>query len=647
MATGDVIVKDAFEHLKAILDTPEKIEARKKAHPYCQECLTGCNKKFYVGSQPERRAREYCLERGDPECVGIYTQEDYEFGYQQLKKDGYNLTLEEIKGFLNPSFWLSTNVTLKGKEFSPFWYQDRALRCTSKKMVLRMSRRAGKSELLAGRCVHRLFNSKHTYYRMLVICPAKAQAKELWDKITDYLSSNPDLNNSVVLKRTPYYEVLIPANGNYVRIFTAGSKSGNQAMSVRGQSGNEVILDEMDYLEADDISTITPIMTDVGGGNFMGASTLKGSETMFYHYCHNTSVKEFYIPFKFRPDWSPLKEQEARDADRNMNELKWDLEYEVKWTARLDGVFQRSFVLAAFNQKKYGYNTYTYNPGWKYLMGVDWNGDNNGTRIMVIGYSPDENKIYTVRKSVVAYKNWTQTKALELIFEMNRTWKPEMIVIDKGFGQFQDEVIRSVGQQAEQVLWSNEDASDDIRTDARLKDILHVVDFGGTIEIPNLYTKRDEKVQAKQFLIENLQRMFEQGSICLAQDEELRSQLLDYVVDKFSIKGYPVYKAGLSGDHDLDALALACFGFSKKYHHEFQQSKPVIAVAMATKPMEYMSQGNGELTNPALREEKEEEKQIVMPIVQRDFFKDRATRAFGDVPKRSISRGARIKLPRA
>lgn len=580
-------MKDAYTFLKEILDTPERIAKRKAMHPYCQECLYATNPKNYIGSQPERRSRETTKERGDPECVGIYLKEDFEYGYTELQKAGYvQVTLDDVVDWLNPSHWVQKNLSLTGTEFKPYWYQDRTLKCTARLKALRKGRRAGKTEFIAAYAVYRLFNPPKPFWKILITCPQQPHSKEIYEKINEFLTANPALIDSVIIKKTPYFELKVKGTRARLRIFTAGSKSGNKALGVRGQGANEIVLDETDYLSEDDTNTISPILTDPGGGMLLAASTLNGQEnTFFYKLCHMTSVKEFYIPFRARPDWTPEKEQLARDTCAN--ELTWELEYNVRWVGQVAGVFQKQFVGIAFNRHPYTYEDMKFNPGWKYYLGIDWNGDNNGTRLVVVGFDPGKKILYTVAKEIVAYEGWTQTKAISKIIELNRIWKPDLIVIDRGFGQCQDEIIRLVGIEADKAVHMNKDLGDSIKSDARLKDIVEVVDFGGTIVIPNLFTKTDEQKYAKQYLVENLQRLFELQAINLAEDDTLKHQLLNYVVGKFGTKG-PVYKAGKEGDHDLDALALACFGFAKKCHYEFQESDSVIAAVVVKKSAEQL-----------------------------------------------------------
>lgn len=629
---------DLYSTLKEFLDTPEKVERRKLNHPYCQECLAGVNPKSYIGSQPERRSRELVIERGDPACSGIYLQEDYELGLAYLHSLGHTeLTLHDVKCWLNPSYWITTHLSLKGEPFKPYWYQDRALKCTTKQKLLRMSRRAGKTEMMAALILYLLFMSPTPSYKILALCPQKPQAKEIFDHIMELRESNDDIMDATRIRQSPYLEVTVLATKNRLRIFTAGSKSGSKALSARGQGAQLLILDEMDHLSDDDVATITPILTDIGGGNFIGASTLKGPETFFFRYCHTTNIKEFYVPFKARPDWTPDKEMTARDSC--MSQLQWDLEYDVKWVGQISGVFQKMFVAAAFTKKRYQYGSLDYSPEWSYFIGVDWNGDNNGTRIMVIGYDPHTRRVYSIQKDIVSFEGWTQSAAITRIVELNRAWNPKRIVIDKGFGQFQDEVIRSVGLAAEMDLVRNPDLQGDaIHADIRLKEIVDVVDFGGKIDIPHVYTTPDGvQKYAKQYLIENLQRFFEQGDICLAQDDELRIQLVDYVVAKFSNKG-PVYKAGLAGDHDLDALALAVFGFAKVFHPEFRESKPVLATGIVTASLEELKQAmNSErVTAPKRQELREEQPKKFLPAYATDNYKKNLKAYTG---LRSISTG--------
>ena len=72
----------------------------------------------------------------------------------------------------------------------------------------------------------------------MVVAPSQAQAQLWWDEIVFQIENSPALGGNDFLiskKQQPYYYMRF-GNGSVIKIFTAGSKSGKGADSVRSQS---------------------------------------------------------------------------------------------------------------------------------------------------------------------------------------------------------------------------------------------------------------------------------------------------------------------------------------------------------------------------------------------------------------------------
>lgn len=101
--------------------------------------------------------------------------------------------------------------------------------------------------------------------------------------------------------------------------------------------------------------------------------------------------------------------------------------------------------------------------------------------------------------------------------------------------------------------------------DARLATIVKAYNFGGTIEIPDLFTKQPIKKPAKPFLVENAVRFFEDGRIKYpAADEWLIRALEGYYIQRLTDSGVPKYSSldPAIGDHFVDALNLSLLPFT-------------------------------------------------------------------------------------
>jgi hypothetical protein len=146
-------------------------------------------------------------------------------------------------------------------------------------------------------------------------------------------------------------------------------------------------------------------------------------------------------------------------------------------------------------------------------------------------------------------KDFTQTKAIDEIIRLNETWNPAYIFVDKGYGQVQYETLRKWGHS---------------HPGTGLERKVEAIDSGSSMLTLDPITKNPEKKPVKPFMVNNSVRYFEENRILLNNsDDEFTKQLRDYVVEKRSRDGRPVYSA--DNDHILDAFNLAMLAFTMKF----------------------------------------------------------------------------------
>lgn len=437
-------------------------------------------------------------------------------------------------------------------------YQAVMLRCNSAKKVFRIGRQAGKTEALVISMLYHLFTKpglgENEAFKIVVIAPFQTQIELIFNRIKELIKSSPDLADSVHRDvKAPNYTIELK-NGSVVRGFTAGTKSGGNADSVRGQHAHMLVFDEADYLSAGDIDSALAVVTNYPDHTIWMSSTPTGARSRFYDTCHSKLWKEFHFPSHVNPMWTSDLDETYKEQ---LTSSAYDHEILADFGEKEEGVFQNTYVEAAMNDYKYS-DQYRVN-GWVYSMGVDWNDVKNGTLITIIGYNPAKNIFKIVAKDKVQKAGWNQLAACNKIASLNRIWKPNYIYIDSGHGSTQWEVLRLEGFNA---------MSDPNRgkghPDSRLKDIKKY-EFGGTIETYDLFTKQKIKKPAKPFLVENTVRRFESGNIIFSShDEELKKQLQNYAVKRINTSGVPVYETleETIGDHALDSAMLALVAFT-------------------------------------------------------------------------------------
>lgn len=196
---------------------------------------------------------------------------------------------------------------------------------------------------------------------------------------------------------------------------------------------------------------------------------------------------------------------------------------------------------------------------------VDWNSFKNGTQIVVLGYNFRTNKLRVVKRESIKkggsenpiLSKHMQEEAIARIITNFHAFEAKAVYVDKGFGGFQTETLEKyfyeIGQHS----------------------VFQAVDFGSAHRDINPFTGENRSRGLKGVLVYSLQRQFEKRRIELSVIEEgriedmdasfedkLTYQLNNYAIDHFTNRDEPVFSH--KGDHALDALMIANFGFMEK-----------------------------------------------------------------------------------
>lgn len=432
-------------------------------------------------------------------------------------------------------------------------YQATLLKCSSQFKVMRLGRRSGKSECIVLTILFKIFTQSQ--YRVVIITPYQSQINLIFKRIDDLLSGNPLLLNSIRRSvKAPNYSLELH-NGSLVTGFSAGTKSKSGAGSARGSDAHLIVLDEADMLDRSDFDATLAIIADHPDALVIAASTPTGKRDKFYELTLDRGWKEFHHPSHVNPNWS-----ETLDAmfKKNLSSIGYKQEILAELSEQESGVFQVAFVEQAIHD--YKYSSCIPSNNWMYTIGVDWNSPKVGTTIYVTGFNPSTNKFMLVEQHTIQREGWTQTAACQKLIELNRKWKPVSMYVDKGYGHTCIEILHKYGYDAR----VDPDRGPN-HIDSKLPKLIKAYDFGSTIETRDLFTKEIIKKPAKGFLVENGVRRFESGEILIpAEDEQLKKELLSYIIKHVTVTGQVVYTTidEAIGDHRLDALLLSLVAFT-------------------------------------------------------------------------------------
>lgn len=120
------------------------------------------------------------------------------------------------------------------------WPQIKVLRDPSTKVVMRFGRRIGKTIALSVKMLHYAFT--HANSVQILATPYESQIKVVFDQLSGFIYSSPQLKDSIKGSTKNPWEIVFK-NGARIKGFTAGTRSGAEGGSLRGQKADIIYLD--------------------------------------------------------------------------------------------------------------------------------------------------------------------------------------------------------------------------------------------------------------------------------------------------------------------------------------------------------------------------------------------------------------------
>lgn len=443
-------------------------------------------------------------------------------------------------------------------QVNPRVYQILILRDPSLRKVLRAGRRLGKTFTLAITLLH--YSYTHKDGRCLVIAPMKTQVELIYQEIGRIAGKNEVVMNSITRKVSSPQFMMEFSNGSTIRFFTSGMRSGGKSDVARGQEAHVIVLDEMDYMHTDDLDALYAMLQktaeDQPDKMMIGASTPTGRREKFWEWCRSERFKEFWYPSYCNPYFSKEQEDEFREQ---YTEMGYRHEIEADWGEDSEGVYPRKFVDKAFISPAWTYDAQLTSARSFHVIGVDWDKYGAGTNIVIVevcaeNYEDERfrGKCRVVYREEIDKSEYTLTKAVDRIYQLNDIFKPKHIYVDRGYGEVQVELLHKYGIENPR---------------SGLKEKVRGVSFAESVEVRDPYTKMLVKKEMKPFMVDNVRQFLEKERILFPEtDEELYLQLISYIVIRTTQLGRPIFEAsGTAMDHAHDALMLALLAITQNY----------------------------------------------------------------------------------
>jgi hypothetical protein len=482
----------------------------------------------------------------------------------------------------SPILWAET-LLMTPKKRVPFeanFVQEQILGSRRRFNVIRVHRRAGKSYALAILALHASLTRRGT--EVLVIAPGGAQIANVFDTIRDFMGENSWMQEYKVEDRRNLPQRISFKNGSKIQGFTTAARSKGQAMTLRGQGADIVLIDEGAYLNEDDWPAITPIMQ--GDMNRRQktkvyiASTPAYTRGKYYEYCTEPRLKkawnEIFVPIDKNPSVTAEFVEECRSTCTS--EMEWAREYLAQFPELGEGVFPKSMVEGC--QRVYSYAAHLQTAREQTMrrekppvrtIGVDWdkyNKDGHGPTIVVLE-TVGSYRYRLIYKEEIPQSSFSLTNAVNRVIELNEIFRPEWIYVDRGYGDMQVEEFHKYGKQ--------------FPKSGLLKKVVGV-QFGENVDCP-MPGGGYEKKRFKQSMVSLLRAWFERGQIEIPRnDNRLFKDLIEYHVESQTENNI---KYSGENDHTIAAMGLAAMAMHQKCNNPYAPPPATRCYMIAEQPI--------------------------------------------------------------
>ncbi len=340
---------------------------------------------------------------------------------------------------------------------------------------------------------------------------------------------------------------------------------------------NGFIVHNCDFLRVKDMNSILGILLDSKKTELWVSSTPIG-ESNLHKLSQDPTFKEFHYPSYVIPHYSDESDVVLR---AQMDEAGYVQEVKAEFGSDNQGVYPLNFIEQATIKEHTVINMEYINRNRKdfiFIMGVDWNHDRVGTRIVIVAYHKMSGRYFPVIKERVALTGWTQPLAVEKIVDLNRLHNVDHIYVDEGFGVAQASQLRLFSQSQYGKVPPN-------HPDLKLSRVVSV-SFGSTITVRDPISGDEYRKATKQYMVEHSVDLLTRGLVVLHEkdDADIIAQMKNYLVKSKTATGLKtyMYRDAQIGDHDLDAFNLALHGFHTEYS-ELNSVSSVVGISSIMK----------------------------------------------------------------
>ena len=260
--------------------------------------------------------------------------------------------------------------------FNPTDYQARLLRDTSKRIVVRWSRQAGKTTTLALRAIW--YAVTHPKTLTLIVAPSLRQSMIMSDRIGDFLGSLPKKYFNLFVKKLQRTVVTFRNNSRIVAL-------PNSPQLLRGYTAHVCILDEAAFFRDDELviyNVIMPMLSTTDG-TLIVSSTPWSTDSVFYRMCMNPEYSQHVITWEDVVKAGLVKPEFIEEMRQSIPAERFQREFESKFVEDVDAWLPQSLIASCIDSELQPYDFHD-NPQGDFYVGVDFGKQQDYSVVVVV-----------------------------------------------------------------------------------------------------------------------------------------------------------------------------------------------------------------------------------------------------------------------
>jgi phage FluMu gp28-like protein len=226
--------------------------------------------------------------------------------------------------------------------FSPTTYQQRLLLDTSKRIVVRWSRQAGKTTTIALRALWFALTCPKTL--TLIVAPSLRQSMIMGDRVQDYLAALPEAYRSALIDKQQRTVIRFT---NHSRIVILP----NSPQLLRGYTAHQVICDEAAFFREDELvfyNVLYPMLATTDG-TLITSSTPWSKDSVFYRMAMAGEFSKHTVTWEDVVEAGLIKQSFIEEMRSQLPEERFQREFNAQFVEDVDAWLSQSLIVSCID----------------------------------------------------------------------------------------------------------------------------------------------------------------------------------------------------------------------------------------------------------------------------------------------------------